>query len=81
MSRNLILVRALWDEEAQVWTAASDDVPGLVTECATLEGLRSKILVMIPELLDANGIGSNLAEIPVHILAEQTAQAGIDHKF
>ena len=40
-------IRAEWDEEAQVWVASSDDVPGLATEEKTLEGLitrQSKVL-------------------------------------
>ena len=49
-------VRAEWDEEASVWVATSDDVPGLVTEEATMEGLIQKLKALIPELLEANGI-------------------------
>lgn len=48
-------VRAEWDEEARVWVATSDDVPGLATEERTIEGLVEKLKVMIPELLEANG--------------------------
>jgi len=47
-------VRAEWDEEAAVWVATSDDVPGLVTEEATIEGLIQKLRIIIPELLEAN---------------------------
>ena len=32
-------VRALWDEEARVWVATSDDVPGLATEADTVDAL------------------------------------------
>lgn len=74
MQLSLILVRARWDEVAAIWVASCEDVPGLVTEADTLEELRDKVLVMIPELLEANGVMSDLAEIPVHILAEQTAR-------
>lgn len=48
-------IRAEWDEEARVWVATSDDVPGLATEGETFEGLIEKLKIMIPELLDANG--------------------------
>jgi hypothetical protein len=50
-----LIIRATWDEEAQVWVATSDDVPGLATESPTLDALVPKLRVMIPELLDANG--------------------------
>jgi predicted RNase H-like HicB family nuclease len=49
------VLRAEWDEEASVWVATSDDVPGLATEDETLEGLIEKLKIVIPELLDANG--------------------------
>ena len=74
MTSAMILVRAIWDEEAQVWVATSHDVPGLATEADTLEELRAKVLVMIPELLQANKLDLELAEIPVHFLAEHTAR-------
>ena len=38
-----------------MWVATSDDVPGLVTESDTLEALQSKVQIMVPELLEANG--------------------------
>ncbi len=49
-------IQADWDPEAQVWTATSDDVPGLATESPTLEALAEKLCGLIPELLEANGI-------------------------
>ena len=55
MKSKPFFVRAEWDEEARVWVATSDDVPGLTTEEQTLEGLIEKLKVMIPELLEANG--------------------------
>jgi|GEM_PF-2847119 len=35
----MIHVKAFRDKEAGVWVATSDDVPGLVTEVQTSEGL------------------------------------------
>jgi predicted RNase H-like HicB family nuclease len=49
-------VSAFWDAEAAVWVAESDDVPGLVTEAETMEELVAKLKVLIPELLEANGV-------------------------
>ena len=45
-----------WDDEARVWVASSDEVPGLATGADTLEGLIAKLKVVIPELLIENGI-------------------------
>jgi hypothetical protein len=44
-----------------VWVATSDDVPGLATEEATMEGLIEKLKLIIPELLKANGLISVLS--------------------
>jgi len=49
-----LVVAAFWDEEARVWVAGSDDVPGLITEASTLEALIAKLRVLIPELLELN---------------------------
>ncbi len=40
-----------------VWVDTSDDdVPGLATESDTLENLVQKLKIVIPELLEANGM-------------------------
>lgn len=49
--RRHVVVRAAWDDEAQVWYVEETDVPGLATEAATLEALRRKIPVIIQDLL------------------------------
>jgi hypothetical protein len=51
----ILTVSAVWDDEADVWVAVSDDVPGLVTEADTFPELRAKLLDLIPELLAENG--------------------------
>ena len=38
-----LFVRVEWDDEACVWVATSDDVPGLATEQDTREGLIYKL--------------------------------------
>ena len=64
-------VRAEWDEEANVWVATSDDVPGLVTEEATMEGLIDKLRIIVPELLDANGLELG-KEVPFELITRLT---------
>ena len=49
-------VLAQWDSEAGTWVAESDDVPGLVAEAESPNLLREKLLVLIPELLELNGV-------------------------
>jgi len=67
-------VRADWDQEAGVWVAASDDVPGLATEADTLEALCAKLERMVPELLQANGMPLD-AEVPYELLARRFSVA------
>jgi predicted RNase H-like HicB family nuclease len=66
-----IEVRAEWDPEARVWVATSDDVPGLATEAETLDLLQQKLSVMIPELLEANGMlaDDEIREVPLSLIA------------
>jgi len=49
-----LLVTAQWDDQAGVWIATSDDIPGLVTEAASLDGLLDRVLAVVPELLEDN---------------------------
>lgn len=49
-----IIVAATWDPEAKVWVAASEDVPGLITEAGSPESLLEKLKKLIPELLELN---------------------------
>ena len=49
-------VPATWDPEASVWVGESDDVPGLVAEADDIDALVAKLKILIPELLDANGV-------------------------
>lgn len=48
------LVVAEWDEDAGVWTATSDDIPGLVTEAAKFDDLVKRVLAVAPELIEDN---------------------------
>jgi len=68
--QKIILVNAEWDDEARVWVATSDDVPGLATEAETVEALEAKLKVMIPELLELNGIDLGVkGEVPMNLIA------------
>jgi predicted RNase H-like HicB family nuclease len=69
-------VRAEWDDEAEVWVASSEDVPGLATGADTLEALIDKLKIVIPELLEENGLlAAGISEVPFSITAERTEHA------
>ena len=53
-SQPILNIMAEWDEEAQVWVATSDDVPGLITEAASYGALLKRLQVLIPELMELN---------------------------
>jgi predicted RNase H-like HicB family nuclease len=71
----LIVVRAVWDSEAGVWTAESEDVPGLVTEAESVEALEAKLPGLIQDLLeDENG---SEVELPVQVIAESFSRVHV----
>ncbi len=44
-----------WDNEAAVWIATSDDVPGLVLESGSFDALVEQVKAAVPELIHLNG--------------------------
>ena len=70
MTLKPFFIRAEWDEEASVWVATSDDVPGLATEEATMEDLISKLRIVVPELLEANGVKVG-QEVPFELMTRR----------
>jgi hypothetical protein len=77
MTEHGITVRAMWDPEARVFVATSDDVPGLVAEAADMGARHEKLAVLIPELLELNRDGaasadaSELHEVPLVVELRQ----------
>ena len=66
-------VKAEWDAEADVWVAYSEDVPGLATGADTIEALIRKLRVVVPELLQENGLlAAGQQDIELEISAERT---------
>ncbi|MDP2832724.1 MAG: DUF1902 domain-containing protein [Pseudomonadota bacterium] len=67
-----LFIHAEWDDEARVWVATSDDVPGLATESETVEALIAKLEVLIPELLDANNNHTDTSlDVPFELLTRR----------
>lgn len=64
-----LLVRLTWDEEARVWIAESDDVPGLVLESGSFDALVERVRFAVPELLELNGAAK--APIQLRIVSER----------
>lgn len=73
MNVRAINISAIWDDEAAVWVATSEDVPGLATEAASSEELESKLCKIIPVLLELNRatpVREN-PEVPLDLLLHQ----------
>ena len=49
-------VNFLWDAEAAVWVATSEDIPGLVLESGSYDALIERVRFAVPELLELNCI-------------------------
>lgn len=66
-------VRCEWDADAGCWFAWSEDVPGLAAGADTLEALVERLRVVVPELLEANGLLSpdEAGDFPLSIHAER----------
>ena len=47
-------INFIWDPDASVWIATSDDVPGLVLESGSFDALIERVRYAVPELLKLN---------------------------
>lgn len=52
------IINLIWDDDAQVWIATSDDVPGLVMESGSFDALLERLRYAVPELLELNSAHS-----------------------
>ena len=68
-----IIVRADWDDKAQVWVATSSDIDGLALESETLDGLMDKVPGALADLIELNGSPApgDTPDIPFYIMAEK----------
>ena len=63
------LINLIWDEQASVWVATSDDIPGLVLESGSLDALIERVRHAAPELLEING--GHKTELPLFFRSER----------
>ena len=65
-------VSLTWDDEAYVWLAGSEDVPGLALESGSLDALMERVKFAIPELLELKD-----KDITINFHAERLAQVHV----
>ena len=63
------LIKMIWDPEAAVWIAESDDVPGLVLESGSFDALVERVRFAVPELMELNGTAA--APLQLHMVSER----------
>lgn len=66
-----IEVRALWDEEAGVWSAEGENLPGLVTEADSYQLLMQKLKIMVSELLAYSPDLKEQLDPEIHLILER----------
>ena len=52
------IITFTWDEEASVWIATSNDIPGFVLESGSFDALLERTRFAVPELLALNASDS-----------------------
>ena len=67
-------IRVNWDDEAEVWVAESDDVPGLIAEGDSRAKLSEKLAELVPELLEANNVTSD-SQAPIDLVIHFSREA------
>jgi len=60
-----------WDDEASVWIAESNDIPGLILESASFDNLIERVKNAVPDLLEQDG--KILSPAKLHFIAERLA--------
>jgi hypothetical protein len=71
-----IFVQAFWDDDAKVWVAMSNDIEGLSVEGATHEELTDNVVAAVADLIEINGVETDLPDIPVHVMTDDVRRGG-----
>ena len=53
------VVKFVWDDDANVWIATSNDIPGLILESGSFDALLERVRFAVPGLLSLNGISDS----------------------
>lgn len=67
------IVNLIWDNEANVWVATSNDIPGLVLESESYDTLLARVKLAAPELLELNCPGFSPG--PISFVSERCEMA------
>jgi len=66
-----VAITLFWDEEASVWIAESQDLPGLILESGSFDALVERVKTAIPDLLELDKV--ERPQVKIHFKAERLA--------
>ncbi|MDR0293362.1 MAG: DUF1902 domain-containing protein [Oscillospiraceae bacterium] len=66
-------INLIWDADAFVWIATSNDIPGLVLESGSFDALVERVRYAVPELLELNGLVRS--DVPLCFTSERHERA------
>ena len=69
-------ITAFWDNEASVWVAVNDEL-GIATSAESLDVLRKKIHVMIPEAIELNGLTPDDDSVPYNLNVQDSQRVPV----
>ena len=80
MTSRLVIVKAAYDLEAEVWYVEDSDLHSVNAWASTLEELRDKLPAVILDLLDEEGdAGEDSAlDVPIEVIAHLSTRARRD---
>ncbi len=70
-----MLIKVIWDPDAAVWVAESEDVPGLVLESGSFDALIERLRYAVPEMLELNGTKTD--HLQMRFVSERLEQVAI----
>ena len=53
------VINLTWDNDAEVWIATSDDIPGLVLESGSFDAVLERVRYTAPEMLRLNSTAAS----------------------
>lgn len=70
MRSRLVLIKAAFDDEADVWYVEHSSLPGLAAEASSLDALIARLPGMVADLIEENGFeGEAVEEVALEVVA------------
>ncbi|ADH90277.1 Domain of unknown function DUF1902 [Ancylobacter novellus DSM 506] len=71
----VVVARAIWDQEAQVWSSVVEDLR-IFTEAPSIEVLRERLKLVVPDALEINGETAD--DVSIEIIAHVSDHVKLD---